>query len=755
MRLRNVGEGGLEIDAVNLGGDAADQYRIARDGCSGRELSPRKSCEIRVRFVPTTHGRHAARLEVASDDPMTPVLTVPLSGRGLRTDVGAIGLEPTRLVFPETETVEVSSERKVKIRNIGYGPLEVRRWALTGSAAADFRVERDDCTGRILKRGKRCEMKLRFAPAVPGQRSAELRIESNDPELPVAVAALSGTAVKAPPGNIRLDADRLVFSPTPVGSDSREVRLSIRNDGPGKLLVRDLRITGAQASEFRIVSDASCRKGALKPGKRCEVKLRFRPASFGMRTAHLEITSSDEDDPVVSVVLEGRGLRTDVGAVAADPAQLRFPDTETIDVSKERKLSLRNAGYGPLVIHSVGLGGDHAADFRIVVDGCSGRTLKRGKRCEVKLRFAPGTAGERTAVLRVDSNDPDVPEFDIPLTGLAIQAPPGNLRVQTLPIEFDPAPIGGESSSRKLKLESLGPGRLVVRSVRMAGDHPADFTVDASACQRGPLKRGKRCELKIRFTPVAAGNRQALLEIETNDAETPVVRVLLRGRALRTDVGAVGIDPAVLEFGDQGPGETSKSRKLRVRNIGYGPLHLDGVGLSGADAGDFRIEKDGCTGRDLERGKRCELTLRFSGSDAGIRSAALDIRSNDPDRPTLSVPLHGRVVPQDIGLDTRNHDFGHVSLGKRSDSRRFRVRNRGLGMLAIDRVALAGEHAAAFVLDSDKCSGRTLKPGKTCEVKVLFRPVTTGDHRAQLTIDSNDPDESRVEIRLSGRGLAE
>ena len=192
-----------------------------------------------------------------------------------------------------------------------------------------------------------------------------------------------------------------------------------------------------------------------------------------------------------------------------------------------------------------------------------------------------------------------------------------------------------------------------------------------------------------------------------------------------------------------------------MRNIGYGPLHIDGVGLSGADAGDFKIEKDGCSGRDLERGKRCELTLRFSGGDAGIRSAALDIHSNDPDRPTLSVPLHGRVVPHDIGLDARNHDFGHVSLGKRSDSRRFRVRNRGLGMLAIDRVALVGEHAAAFVLDGDKCSGRTLKPGKTCEVKVRFRPVTAGDHRALLTIESNDPDEPRVEIHLSGRGLAE
>jgi len=484
-----------------------------------------------VRYAPTAHGRHAARLEVVSDDPMTPVFDVPLTGRGLRTDVGAIGLEPMRLAFPETETIEVSSERKVKIRNLGYGLLEVRRWTLTGSAAADFRVERDDCTGRTLKRGKRCEMKLRFAPVVPGQRNAELRIESNDPELPVAVVALAGTAVKAPPGNIRLDVDRLVFSPTPVGSDSRELRLSIRNDGPGKLLVRDLRITGAQAGEFRIVSDASCRKGALKRNKRCDVKLRFHPERHGLRTARLEITSSDEDDPVASVILEGRGLRT--------------------------------------------------------------------------------------------------------------------------------------------------------------------------------------------------------------------------------DVGTVGTEPALIGFGDWGPGETSKRHRLEVRNIGYGPLHIDGVGLSGADAGDFKIEKDGCSGRDLERGKRCELTLRFSGGDAGIRSAALDIHSNDPDRPTLSVPLHGRVVPQDIGLDERNHDFGHVSLGKRSDSRRFRVRNRGLGMLAIDRVALVGEHAAAFVLDGDKCSGRTLKPGKTCEVKVRFRPVTAGDHRALLTIESNDPDESRVEIRLSGRGLAE
>jgi hypothetical protein len=89
----NESEVPTEVGAVTLGGDNMDQFRIARDGCSGVALAPRASCQVGVRFAPLEAGAMSALLRL---DSTGGVATAALSGyaeaaAGLETSAAAGG----------------------------------------------------------------------------------------------------------------------------------------------------------------------------------------------------------------------------------------------------------------------------------------------------------------------------------------------------------------------------------------------------------------------------------------------------------------------------------------------------------------------------------------------------------------------------------------------------------------------------------------------------------------------------------------
>ena len=42
-----------------------------------------------------------------------------------------------------------------------------------------------------------------------------------------------------------------------------------------------------------------------------------------------------------------------------------------------------------------------------------------------------------------------------------------------------------------------------------------------------------------------------------------------------------------------------------------------------------------------------------------------------------------------------------------------------------------------FQIDTDDCTGKTLSPGSTCTIKVLFSPTATGSNTGRLTVPTN------------------
>lgn len=87
-------------------------------------------------------------------------------------------------------------------------------------------------------------------------------------------------------------------------------------------------------------------------------------------------------------------------------------------------------------------------------------------------------------------------------------------------------------------------------------------------------------------------------------------------------------------------GAASRPQWVSLSNEGRATLALKSVGLTGDDAGQFRVRRKGLPAT-LAPGRSVRVRVGFSPTSAAVRSARLEVRTNDRDQPTLAVALRG------------------------------------------------------------------------------------------------------------------
>ncbi|UCE17760.1 MAG: T9SS type A sorting domain-containing protein [Gemmatimonadota bacterium] len=102
----------------------------------------------------------------------------------------------------------------------------------------------------------------------------------------------------------------------------------------------------------------------------------------------------------------------------------------------------------------------------------------------------------------------------------------------------------------------------------------------------------------------------------------------------------------------------------------------------------------------------------------------------------------------DIDPSELSHDFGPVGIGLSSDWGLY-VANRGDESLVIHSATFA---LPEFTIDQPTFP-RTIAPGGSLEVSVLFQPSLVGIYSDTLSVMSTDPDEAEVRIHVIGEGV--
>jgi hypothetical protein len=82
VTLTNTGAAPLEISAVAVVGQDADEFKVTGNSCNGLSVSPGGSCTVGVRFEPVAGGSAQAELQITGDAASSPTF-VGLSGAGL------------------------------------------------------------------------------------------------------------------------------------------------------------------------------------------------------------------------------------------------------------------------------------------------------------------------------------------------------------------------------------------------------------------------------------------------------------------------------------------------------------------------------------------------------------------------------------------------------------------------------------------------------------------------------------------------
>ena len=112
----------------------------------------------------------------------------------------------------------------------------------------------------------------------------------------------------------------------------------------------------------------------------------------------------------------GISLEINTPNISISPINYVFGDVIVGSSSVPQTFTVTNTGLANLNIGSVSIKGINYSDFIKQNDNCSKKIVVPSGNCTVQVVFSPESAGSKTAILRIPTNDPDTP-LNVPLSG--------------------------------------------------------------------------------------------------------------------------------------------------------------------------------------------------------------------------------------------------------------------------------------------------------------------------------------------------
>jgi hypothetical protein len=205
-------------------------------------------------------------------------------------------------------------------------------------------------------------------------------------------------------------------------------------------------------------------------------------------------------------------------------------------------------------------------------------------------------------------------------------------------------------------------------------------------------------------------------------------------------------NPASVDYGDHDVHDgVHPSTTVTLTNTSGTAATVSGVALQGADASQFTISLDGCTGLALGGGgDSCAVHVDFAPTSVGAKAATLVLTD---DTGTVEVPLTGTGItgtlsPGLVTFQPQPTFFGdpqaQLSLTNVS----------GTAQVHAAAYAFTGPDASRFYLQfGDGCFNQTYFPGNTCFAGIAMHAARPGTYQAQLEV-TNDGTVSPVVIPL-------
>ena len=223
------------------------------------------------------------------------------------------------------------------------------------------------------------------------------------------------------------------------------------------------------------------------------------------------------------------------------------------------------------------------------------------------------------------------------------------------------------------------------------------------------------------------GPQNKTVTVYSNDPAQPVSTLTLSGR-VRAEAAA---DPPRVYAGHLGRGQTA----------------LNDVRILGDVASAGRVETSGksveATLDDTPKGRRLRIAIK-NDAPLGAFAEIATLPTGSPRHPLLAVPITG-VVDGNVVVSPAQVNFGVATVSEQV-SRAIGVQNRGQRPLRILAVRLRPAIGTAVV--SPLAAGREFRITVT-----LQAGLHPGKISATLEVDTDDPEQGRIELPCLGRAL--
>lgn len=203
--------------------------------------------------------------------------------------------------------------------------------------------------------------------------------------------------------------------------------------------------------------------------------------------------------------------------INAEPASIDFGTVSSIQ-GATRPLTLSNAGGADLILSNIV---DPAAPFSILDKPQLPATIPPGQSLVLTVRFGPTGPQAFAGSLSILSNDPLNGSLVVLLNGIGIGTPVSNLELTTTFVVFPTGP-----SSTPYEIGNTGNADLLVSSITQPA---APFGISGIPSLPATLKPGEKFVITISFSPSAIGVFSSEFRIVSNDPDSLLVVVRLRG----------------------------------------------------------------------------------------------------------------------------------------------------------------------------------------------------------------------------------
>ena len=634
---------------------------------------------------------------------------------------GMVEVEPNVIDFGRV-ALGSTAVRELTVHNRGRAPLLLKDIQIEGLGQDIEIINRG---GPQLAGGKSTVLAVRYSPQAEEVLERLLDLAVDDEERPEVAVPVTGVGVRP---RVTADPPQLDFGRIELGV--AELRtLILRNEFDMPVTVRlgrrgDVQYSFSPADTLTVPPLGSMVVGAT-----------FRPARTGRAVGLVGLMPCATCDEQL-VPMNGIGIDQ---ALVVTPDVIDFQYVP-VDRTTTRDFTLTNVGTRTLQIGRMWL--EEGAVFGVDEDQASGMTLEEGQQIPITLHFTPGSKGEQTDTLYIESSSARAPVSQIAVRGVG-GGPEIKVTVRDggQCLDFGETPLGSRPH-RFVTISNIGadpeaPPLEVTNIFPVPGSSPL-FGTDVEVPILIPT--GESVDVPIWYEPNAqsiGATDSGLIAITSNDGSQPEIQVCAVGSASNAEpCTGLEVTPSQINFGTLDE-KRGAALSIKIRNVGDTTCIIRRLGIAPGSADVFwthafesyDIEPFGWFGWEVYFDPaRVQAPL-------GDYVGELELYAINQGNQRYAVPLVARSGDGCLVPEPRFLDFGHDPAGCGTRGHSVTVTNVCSVPVTVSDISL-GEPSTPGEFEIAAAPGTPMLVGggENFTVSVTWNSITRGINSVPLYI---------------------